>query len=127
MCSIQMIVRAAGVDAADRLDQLVAFALGQPAGDLVEQQQPRIGGQRARQLQPLAVEQRQRAGDAVGARDQSRSLEDLGAGVDDVALAPALAEARRRPAGSRTPSASRTAAGSGSERPMPATAALVRR
>ena len=36
---------AAGADALDGGDQLVAFALGQPAGDLVEQQQLRPGGE----------------------------------------------------------------------------------
>ena len=93
MCSIQTIVRPLLWIALDRLDQLVAFALRQPAGDLVEQQQPRIGGERARHLQPLAVEQRQRAADPVGLRGKAGLLEDLADRVDDLGLALVLAEA----------------------------------
>ena len=93
MCSIQTIVRPLRVDAADRLDQLVAFALRQPAGDLVEQQQARVGGERARHFQPLAVEQRQRAADPVGLRGKAGLLEDLADLIDHIGLALVLAEA----------------------------------
>ena len=47
---------AACVDGADGRDQRPAFALGQPAGDLVEQQQLRFGRQRAGEFQPLALQ-----------------------------------------------------------------------
>ncbi len=113
MCSIQTMVTPAGADAADGVDQLVALALGQAAGDLVEQQQTRLGGERARQLQALALEQRQRAGAAVGARQQAGALEHVGAEVDRRRARVAARRAPRRPAGSRTRSDSRTAAGSG--------------
>ena len=79
--------RSRGMDLPDGLDQFVAFALGQSAGDLVEQQQTRPGCERARHFQPLAFEQRQRAGEGVGARDQMQALENLRAGRGGVALA----------------------------------------
>ena len=67
---------AGGVDLADGRDQFGAFALGQPAGDLVEQQQPRRGRERARHLQPLAFQQRQRARERVGALEQARAARE---------------------------------------------------
>ena len=48
------------LDALQLVHQLARLVLGQPAGDLVEQQQLRPRGQRARQLEPLAVQQGQR-------------------------------------------------------------------
>ena len=48
-------------DVADGGDELEAFALGQAAGDLVEQQKPRRRRERAGHFQPLALQQRQRA------------------------------------------------------------------
>ena len=48
--------RALGVDRADCRDQRLAFALGQAAGDLVQQQELGIGRQGTRELQPLAVD-----------------------------------------------------------------------
>ena len=72
-------VRPPRVDGADRLDQLVRIRLGEAAGDLVEQQQARIGGERARHFQPLAVEQRQRAGETVGLGGKAGLLQDVAA------------------------------------------------
>ena len=66
---------------------------GEAAGDLVEQQQARVGGERARHFEALAVEQRQRAADAVGLRGKAGLLEDVADLVDDVGLALVLAEA----------------------------------
>ena len=56
-----------------------AFVLGQAARDLVEQQHARAGRERARKLEPLAVEQRERAGLAVGLVGEAAALEDVDA------------------------------------------------
>ena len=47
--------------AVDQLDQRRGLVLDETAGDLVKQQHARPGGERAGELKPLAVEQRQRA------------------------------------------------------------------
>ena len=47
-------------------DELGAFGFGQAAGDFVEQKKPRRARQRARQFEPLASEQIERAGAAIG-------------------------------------------------------------
>ena len=57
MCSIQTIDDALGVDRLDRGDELVDLALGEAAGDLVEQQDPRLRGEGPGQLEALALEQ----------------------------------------------------------------------
>ena len=62
MCSIHTIDTPVARMPRDRVDQLEHLGLGQAAGDLVEQQQRRLRRQRPGQLEPLAVEQRQRAG-----------------------------------------------------------------
>ena len=59
----------------DRADQLLRLGVGQPAADLVEQQQRRLGRQRARKLEPLAVEQAERLGAAVGDAGHAAQLE----------------------------------------------------
>ena len=46
-------------DAADQGAEFADLAMRQPAGRLVEQQQFRVGGQRPRQLDPLAGAERQ--------------------------------------------------------------------
>ena len=51
---------AARTDLLDRLDELEHLGFGEPAGDLVEQQHARLGGQRPGEFEPLAV----RAGSA---------------------------------------------------------------
>ena len=96
MCSIQMIATPSRVDALDRVDELGDLGLGEPAGDLVEQQHRRLGRQRPGQLEPLALEQRQRAGGHVGAarpcrparaRDRRSSI-GAAAGVPAARIAP---------------------------------------
>ena len=59
----------------DRADQFLRLGVGQPAADLVEQQQRRLGRQRARELQPLAVEQAERFGGPVGDAGHAAQLE----------------------------------------------------
>jgi hypothetical protein len=53
------------VELAEHLDHLVALGGPQAGHHLVEQQQLRPGGERARDLQPLAVGQRQRRGQRI--------------------------------------------------------------
>ena len=53
---------ATGMNGADGGNQLAAFRVGQAAGDFVEQQYFRLGGQRAGQFQPLALKQAQAPG-----------------------------------------------------------------
>ena len=57
---------AARVDRAAELDDPLGLGRRQPGHHLVEQQQPGLGGQRARQLEPLALGQREAAGRPVG-------------------------------------------------------------
>ncbi len=92
MCSIQMIETPAAADVADQLDQRAAFVLGQPAGDLVEQQNARLGGERAGELQPLAVEQRQAPAGRLALSRERAVAEHLDAARIDLALAVAAAE-----------------------------------
>ena len=94
-CSIQMIETPVAPDIPDQRDQREAFVLGQAAGDLVEQEHARLGGERARELEPLAVEQRQRAGRPVRLVGERALLEQLDAARIDIALAVAAAERRR--------------------------------
>ena len=82
-------------DGADQLDQREAFVLGQAARDLVEQQHARLRRQRARELEPLAVEQRERARGTVRLVGERALLEQLDAARIDLALAMAAAERRR--------------------------------
>ena len=91
----------------------LALLVGQAAGDLVQKQELGVGGERARQFQPLAVEQRQRAGRAVGFVATVRSR----AGSASTGVAGASRTARRRTmrrrAGSRRSSSRHRGAGSG--------------
>ena len=68
-------------DIADGCDELQALALGQPAGDLVQEQKPRRRGQRAGHLEPLAFEQGERARERIGALQQTQPLKNLAAGL----------------------------------------------
>ena len=79
-----------------------AFGFGQAAGDLVEQEKPRRARERARQFEPLAAQQIERAGAAVGEGDEPGALENVAAGVDHLRFALAAAVDARRPEGSRT-------------------------
>ena len=119
MCSIQTIETPPRANVADQLDQRRAFVLGQAAGDLVEQQHARRGGERARELEPLAVEQREAAGRPVRLVGEAALLEQLDAARIDVALALAAAEGRPPPPGSRTRSCRLNGCGIWNERPMP--------
>ena len=74
MCSIQTIAMPRALQLADRLDELVRLRVGQAAADLVEQQHRRVGRERPRELEPLAVEQPERLGAAVGERRACRSV-----------------------------------------------------
>src|SRR5262249_3205431 len=78
----------------DELDEGDAFGLGQPAGDLIEQEDARRGRERARKLEPLAVDQRERAGVTVGLVGEAALVEQLHAAAIGVALAATLAEGR---------------------------------
>ena len=57
---------AAGFQFEDDVDQFARLGVGQSAADLVEQQHGGIGGERARELEPLAIEQAERFGAPVG-------------------------------------------------------------
>ena len=115
MCSIQTIAMPAPRELADRRDELVRLGVGEPGADLVEQQQPRLGRERARELEPLAVEQAERLGRPVRERASARrASSDLDAAV----RRRRGCAARRRPptrrrTRSRTPSCRRTAAAPG--------------
>ena len=83
---------ALGVDRLDGGDQLVDLALGEAAGDLVEQQHPRLRGQGPGQLQALALEQGEaRRPVTLALREHAGALERL----DGRRLATAPAAPRR--------------------------------
>ena len=73
---------------AHRRDELVHLRLGQTAGDLVEQERARLRHDRTRELEALALEQRQRAGEGVGLAGESRPSQDLDAHIVRIALRP---------------------------------------
>ena len=75
MCSIHTIAMPRRLQLEDRADQFLRLGVGQPAADLVEQQQRRPGRQRAGELEALAVEQPERLGGPVGDRDHAAQLE----------------------------------------------------
>ncbi|MGY3332387.1 hypothetical protein ACVILI_005404 [Mesorhizobium sp. USDA 4775] len=83
---------AAVADAAHQRHQRFRFIVGQPARDLVQQQQLRIRRQRARQFQPLAVEQRQGTGRDIGLVGKLAIAQHLGAEGIALLLRPAAAE-----------------------------------
>ena len=76
-CSIQTIASPPARSSRTIADEPLGLGVGQPAGDLVEQQQPRAGRQRPRQLETLAVEQAERLGAAVGDVDEAGRVEHL--------------------------------------------------
>ena len=79
---------------ADGRDQLLDLGLGEPAGDLVEQQDGRVAGERAGELETLAIEQRQLARLVVRLVGQTRQLERLDAALVARALAHAASVGR---------------------------------
>ncbi len=86
---------AGGADVANQSDERRAFVLGEAAGDLIEQEHARAGRQRARQLKPLAIEQRKAPGERVGLAGERAPFEQIDAMAIDVLLAPATAEGGR--------------------------------
>ena len=79
---------------ADQRDEACAFMLGEPARDLVEQQHARRGGERAGELEPLAVEEGERAREPVRLVGKAAAGEDVRAAAIDLVLAAAPAERR---------------------------------
>ena len=86
---------AATADRPDQLDQRLAFMLRQAAGHLVEKENARTGGESARELQPLAVKERQTSGGPVGFVSERALVEQIDTAAVDIALASAGAERRR--------------------------------
>jgi hypothetical protein len=85
---------AAAANIPDQIYQRHAFVFGEAAGDLVEEQHARLRGERARQLEPLAVEQREGAGESVRLGCEAALVEPFDAARIDLALATAGAERR---------------------------------
>ena len=80
----------APVDGPDELDDALRLGVGEARHHLVEQQQPRLGAERPRQLEPLALGQRQPAGRPIGLGAQPELVEHgAGAplGLGDVGVA----------------------------------------
>ena len=103
ICSIHTIVTPLRADLADGGDEFAALALGQAAGDLVEQQQPRLRWRARGPFRAACAPAGQRAGERVGAlrADPSRSRispQDCAASR----FASCGGHRPRRPAGSRT-------------------------
>jgi hypothetical protein len=69
---------AAAAGGAHHLDQLHDLRVGEAAGDLVQQQQPRPRRQRAGQLQALALQQAELAGEPVRLAPQAGPVEHRG-------------------------------------------------
>ena len=84
------------LDTAQFLDELPRLVLGQPAGDFVEQQEPRPGGEGAGQLETLAIEQPEPTRAPVRLPEKTRGAEDLDRLVVGVLLAPLSSEGGRR-------------------------------
>src|SRR5439155_24478209 len=70
----------------DQIDERDAFMLGQPTRNLVEEEHAGRGRKRARELEALAVDQRERAGIAVGLVGEPALLKQRGTTVIGVAL-----------------------------------------
>jgi hypothetical protein len=59
------------MDGGEDGDQVVTFGVGEAAGDLVEQQELGLGGDRLGELETLEVKQRQRPGGLGGERGET--------------------------------------------------------
>ena len=68
---------AARLNSQDDVDQFARLGVGQAAADLVEQQHRGIGGERAGEFEPLAVEEAERLGAPVGDRRHAAQRERL--------------------------------------------------
>ena len=64
---------------ADRLDERMTFGFGEAARDLVEKQDFRIGSDRARKLEPFALQEAKRASRLIGAGREPGFDENAGA------------------------------------------------
>ena len=109
-CSTMRIAAALGGQLAQQLAERLGLGLVQARGRLVEQQQPRVAGQAAGQLEQPGGAGRDRVGALVGVRRDADPLEqpvDVGRGGPDQPEQPARG-CRGRPARSRGRSASRT-------------------
>ena len=71
-----------------RATSVAHFGLGQAARHLVKQQYARIGGERAGELEPLAVEEREAAGAAIGGGAEAALRQDVHAGAIGLVFAP---------------------------------------
>ena len=79
MCSIQTIVTPSARSRRIVADQLRDLGLGQPAGDLVEQEQPRPVASARASSSRLRSSSGRRPGDGVGPIEQIGQFERLGA------------------------------------------------
>jgi len=86
---------AGGLDARELAHQFLRLVFCQAPGDLVEQQQLRLRGQRARQLEALAIQESQRRRGPVRLRGQPGLLEHRMRRLPRRALGLAAAEAGR--------------------------------
>ena len=80
------------MEAPDRRDQGPAFAFGQASRDFIEKQEFRPRGHGADEIQPLAVEQRERAGQLVRPFEKFGVVQDRDTVVLKLDFAPALTE-----------------------------------
>ena len=78
----------------DRCHELDGLCVRQAAADLVEEEHARVGRERARELEPLAVEQAERLGGPVGPVAETAELERVDAAL--VCRHPPPPAARRR-------------------------------
>src|SRR5262249_1115969 len=78
-----------------RLDKphgALAFVLGEPPRHLVQEQDARLHGQRSRQLQSLAVDERERTGEPICLPGEPTAIENVETRGVDIAFAPASSE-----------------------------------
>ncbi len=77
MCSIQMIAMPRRAELLDRRHKLERFGVSETTADLVEEQHLGVGGERASELESLAIEQAEICGSTVGDIDETARLEDV--------------------------------------------------
>ena len=78
------------------LDEHMRLGFGEAAGDLVEEEKPRRGGERAGELQAFPLEQRQRAGAPVGERQEAGVGRGCRRRLSTIVVAPAGGRRRSR-------------------------------
>ena len=111
MCSIQTIASPRPRSDLDCFDQAVGFLVGEAAADLVEQQHARLGRERARKLQPLAIEQPERFRPAIGDVQHLAKLKRLDAALVSALTRQGRRRSSRRRSNFRTRSCRRTGRG----------------